>query len=152
MAAPVEFEPKSVDPKLELQRRLAAAPEEHAEALLVAYDLLEQAHREGVLDALHGMMGARSTILGLAARYAAEPESTNAVRNLLSIAKIMGTLDPEPMSQLSKDMVDAKQNNHRGDRPAPSLWHTIRRMWEPDTRRGLALFTSVLAALGRGSK
>lgn len=151
MAAPIEFKPKSVDPKLELQRRLAAAPEEHAEALLVAYDLLEQAHREGVLDALHGMMGARSTILGLAAHYAAEPESTNALRNLLSIAKILGTLDPEPMSELSKEMANQRES-HRGERPAPTLWHTIRRMWHPDTRRGLALFTSVLAALGRGTK
>jgi hypothetical protein len=49
MANSIQFVPKAVDPKLELQRRLAAAPNEHAEALLVAFDLLEEAHRQGVL-------------------------------------------------------------------------------------------------------
>ncbi len=34
MANPIHFSPK-VDPQTELQRRLKAAPEEHAEALLV---------------------------------------------------------------------------------------------------------------------
>lgn len=151
MAAPIEFKPKAVDPKLELQRRLAAAPEEHAEALLVAYDLLEQAHREGVLDALHGIMGARATIIGLVAEYAADSNSTNALRNLLSFGKLLGTLDPEPMSKLSKEMFEEKQSRS-GPQPTPTLWHTIRRMWEPDTRRGLALFTSILAAMGKAAK
>ena len=71
MANPIHFVPKQVDPKLELGRRLAAAPTEHAEALLVAFDLLEEAHRQGVLDALHGAIGAKDTIVASLAAYSA---------------------------------------------------------------------------------
>ena len=36
MANPIAFKPNPVDPKLELEKRLSAAPMEHGEALLVA--------------------------------------------------------------------------------------------------------------------
>ena len=53
MANPLHFVPK-VDPKLELQRQLDAAPLENAEALLVAYDILKTAHANGTLDLVNG--------------------------------------------------------------------------------------------------
>ena len=47
MAKPIAFVPKSTAPQLELQHRLDAAPQQHAEAILAAYNLLEEAHRKG---------------------------------------------------------------------------------------------------------
>jgi uncharacterized protein YjgD (DUF1641 family) len=151
MANPISFTPKAVDPKLELQRRLAAAPNQHAEALLVAYDLLEEAHRQGILDALHGAIGAKDTILGILAKYSVEPESINGLRNLMALGKILGSLDPEPLSKLSKEMASAMES-HRTERETPSLWQIFRRIREPESRRSLSLLTSVLAALGRATK
>jgi uncharacterized protein YjgD (DUF1641 family) len=151
MANPISFTPKAVDPKLELQRRLAAAPNQHAEALLVAYDLLEEAHRQGILDALHGAIGAKDTILGILAKYSVEPESINGLRNLMALGKILGSLDPEPLSKLSKEMASAMES-HRTERETPSLWQIFRRIREPESRRSLSLLTSVLAALGRAIK
>jgi uncharacterized protein YjgD (DUF1641 family) len=151
MANPISFTPKAVDPKLELQRRLAAAPNQHAEALLVAYDLLEEAHRQGILDALHGAIGAKDTILGILAKYSVEPESINGLRNLMALGKILGSLDPEPISKLSKEMASAMES-HRAERETPSLWQIFRRIREPESRRSLSLLTSVLAALGRATK
>src|SRR6266568_3068216 len=108
MAHPIAFTPKSVDPKLELQRRLQAAPSEHAEALLVAYDVLEEAHRQGLLDALHGVIAARDTVFEQLTKYAAEPASVNAIRNLLALSKMLGSLDPEPLSELSQELTRAR--------------------------------------------
>jgi len=151
MANPISFVPKSVDPKFELQQRLAAAPNEHAEALLVAYDLLEEAHRQGILDALHGAIGAKDTIVGLVAQYSAEPMSVNAIRNLLALGKILGTLEPEPLSQLSKEMAVALESHKREQEP-PSLWQIFKRATSADARRGLSFMTLMLTAVGRSTK
>ena len=151
MANPISFIPKSVDPKLELQRRLEAAPNEHAEALLVAFDLLEEAHRQGVLDALHGAIVAKDTIVGLVAKYSAEPLSVNAIRNLLALGKILGTLEPEPLSQLSKEMAVAIDTHKREQEP-PSLWQLFKRATSPDARRGLSFMTLMLSAIGRSTR
>jgi uncharacterized protein YjgD (DUF1641 family) len=151
MANPISFIPKAVDPKLELQKRLQAAPNEHAEALLVAYDLLEEAHRQGILDALHGAIGAKDTIVGLVAQYSAEPMSVNAIRNLLALGKILGTLEPEPLSQLSKEMAVALDSHKREQEP-PSLWQIFKRATSSDARRGLSFMTLMLTAVGRSTK
>jgi uncharacterized protein YjgD (DUF1641 family) len=151
MANPISFKPKAVDPKQELQRRLDAAPTEHAEALLVAYDLLEEAHRQGVLDALHGAIGAKNTIVGLIAKYSAEPVSVNAIRNLLVLGKLLGSLDPEPLSRLSKELAQASET-HRKEAEPPSLWEIFKRVRTPEARRGLSFLTLALGAVGRATK
>lgn len=151
MAVPISFVPKAVDPKLELQRRLAAAPNEHAESLLVAYDLLEEAHKQGILDALHGAIGAKDTIVGLVANYSSEPMSVNAIRNLLILGKILGTIDPEPLSTISKEMAEAI-GTHQREKEPPSLWQLFKRATSPDARRGLSFLTLMLGALGRSTK
>lgn len=148
MANPIAFVPKVVDPKHEMQRRLAAAPNDHAEALLVAYDLLEEAHRQGILDALHGAVGAKDTIVGAIARYSAEPVSINAIRNLLILGKMLGNLDPEPISQLSKQIAQGMAD-HAREKQTPSLWQIVKRMFTPEARRGLSFLTTMLVALGR---
>ena len=148
MAQPVEFTPKKADPRVELQRRLAAAPNEHAEALLVAYDLLEEAHRQGILDALHGAVKAKDTIVSLLAKFGAEPVNINALRHVIAVGQMVGSFDPEPISNLAREANAAMESQRRQSRP-PSLWQLFKRMTHPDTRRGLSFVTSMLAALGR---
>jgi uncharacterized protein YjgD (DUF1641 family) len=150
MANPISFVPKAVDPKLELQRRLSAAPTEHAEALLVAFDLLEEAHRQGILDAIHGAIGAKDTIVASLAAYTAEPMSIHAFRNLLALGKILGTLEPEPLSRVSKAMFAAAEK-HQADKEPPSLWKLFKRMRTPEVRRGLSFTALMLGALGEAT-
>ena len=148
MAQPIAFTPQKTDPKFELQRRLAAAPNEHAEALLVAYDLLEEAHKQGILDALHGAVKAKDTIISLLAKFGAEPVNINALRHVIAVGQMVGSFDPEPISNLAKEAHTAMETESRESRP-PSLWQLYKRMKQPDTRRGLSFVTSMLAALGR---
>jgi uncharacterized protein YjgD (DUF1641 family) len=151
MAQPIRFKPKEADPKTELLRRLEAAPVQHAEALLVAYDLLEDAHKQGILDALQGAISARDTIVGLLAKYSAEPMSVNAFRNALALGKMLGSVDPEPLSRLSKEIFTAVETHQQEAQP-PSLWALFKRVRQPDTRRGLSFLTLMLSALGRATK
>jgi uncharacterized protein YjgD (DUF1641 family) len=151
MANPLKFKPPAVDPRTELNRRLAAAPTEHAEALLVLWDILQSAHDTGTLDAVNGLMAGRDTIFAKLSEYARSPESINAIRNLISLSKIAGGLEPETLERLAKSVVAATAEHAHEEKP-PSLWQLARRSTDEDSRRGLSFLTSLLSALGRGMK
>lgn len=151
MANPLVFKPNPVDPKTELQRRLDAAPKEHAEALLVAWDVLQAAHDKGLLDAVHGLIGAKDAIAGKVAEYAKLPEGVAGIRNLLAAAKILTVLDPEVLDGLSKVLATASQSHKLEEKP-PSLWQIGKRAMSEDGRRGLSFATLLLTGLGRSLK
>jgi uncharacterized protein YjgD (DUF1641 family) len=151
MAKPIQFKPITVDFKADLQRRLEKAPEEHAAALLAAYDVLEAAHDEGLLDILHGMIASRDTIISTLARFASLPEGVAGIRNLLTAAKILTELDPEVLDHVSKAMASATEEHKREQKP-PSLFQLAKRANSEDSRRGLSFMTMVLSSLGRSLK
>jgi len=151
MANPIAFKPITVDFKLDLQRRLEKAPNEHAAAMLQAWDVLEAAHEAGVLDLLHGMLESKDTIINTLSKYASQPEGVAGIRNLLTAAKILTEVDPELLERISKVMVSA-QEEHKQERTPPSLFQIARRAASEDGRRGLSFMTLILLGLGRSLK
>ena len=151
MAKPIAFKPVPVDFKADLERRLEKAPAEHAAALLAALEVIAIAHREGVLDLLHGMIGAKDTIAAEIAKYAKEPEGIAGIRNLLTAAKILTQLDPEVLDHVSRAMASATKE-HKREQQAPSLFELAKRATNEDSRRGLSFITLVLSSLGRSLK
>ena len=148
MANPLPYKPLPVEPRLELTEEIAAAPRQHGEALLAAWDLLETAHNQGVLDMLNGAVHARDTIAGTIAQYARQEESIRAMRNGIALVKILSSLDPEILEGVAKAMAEASEEHRNEERP-PSLWKLIRRVNSEDSRRGLSFVTLMLAGLGR---
>ncbi len=148
MANPLQFK-VVVDPKQELQKQLAAAPLQNAEALLVGYDILRTAHANGTLDLLQGLIGGRDIVAGKLAEYAKLPGGEAAIRNLLAGAKIFMAIDPETFDQISKAMVSATEQ-HKAEAKAPSLWQLAKRATSEDSRRGLSFMTLLLGAVGKG--
>jgi uncharacterized protein YjgD (DUF1641 family) len=151
MARPIAFKPITVDFKADLQRKLEKAPAEHAEALLLAYDVLEAAHKAGLLDILHGAIGAKDTIMDVLSKYASQPEGITAIRNLLTAAKILTALDPELLDKLTKVLASATEE-HKQETKAPSLWQLAKRATSEDSRRGLSFMTFFLSGLGKSLK
>ena len=151
MAKPIAFKPVTVDFKADLLRKLEKAPGEHAEALLLAYDVLEAAHEAGVLDLLHGAIGAKDTIITTLSKYAAQPEGIAAIRNLLTAAKILTELDPDALGRMMKAMTSATREHKKEQKP-PSLFQLAKRATSEDSRRGLSFMTLVLSGLGTSLK
>jgi uncharacterized protein YjgD (DUF1641 family) len=151
MAVPIAFKPITADFEADAQRRLEDAPRQHAEALLQAYDVLEAAHKEGLLDLLHGAIGARYTLITTLSKYASQPEGVAGIRNLLTAAKMLTELDPEVLERLSKVVGNATKE-HQQEKEPPSLWQLFKRANSEDSRRGLSFMTLVLAGLGRSMK
>jgi uncharacterized protein YjgD (DUF1641 family) len=151
VARPIEFKPITVDFKADLQKRLEKAPDDHAAALLAAYDVLEAAYDEGLLDILHGMIASKDTIITTLSRYAKEPEGIAGIRNLLTAAKILTELDPEVLDHISKAMASATEE-HKQEQVPPSLFQLARRATSEDSRRGLSFMTLILSSLGKSLK
>jgi len=151
MAKPIAFKPVTVDFKADLVRRLEDAPEEHAAALLAAYNALQAAYDEGLLDILHGMIASKETIISTLARYASQPEGITGIRNLLTAAKSLTELDPEVLDHLSKAMAHATAE-HKLEQKPPSLFQLAKRANSEDSRRGLSFMTLILSSLGRSLK
>jgi uncharacterized protein YjgD (DUF1641 family) len=151
MAKPIAFKPIPVDFKADLYRRLEKAPEEHAAALVAAYDVLEAAYDQGLLDILHGMISSKDTIITTLARYASQPEGIAGIRNLLTAAKILTELDPEFLDHISKVMASATEEHKREQEP-PSLFQLAKRATSEDSRRGLSFMTLILSGLGHSLK
>jgi uncharacterized protein YjgD (DUF1641 family) len=147
VANPIPFK-FAVDPKLELQHRLDEAPIEHAEALLVGYDILQRAHDNGLLDLVDGLVSGRDIIAAKLAEYAKLPGGIAAIRNLLAVGKILMALDPETLDQLSKSIVAATAEQKKEAQP-PSLWQLAKRATSEDSRRGLSFMTLLLGAIGK---
>jgi uncharacterized protein YjgD (DUF1641 family) len=151
MAEPIAFKPANVNPHLELERRLAAAPREHAEALLVAYDLLQAAHDQGLLDAVNGLVGAKDTIFAKLADYAKLPEGIAGIRNLIAGLKVLTALDPEVLDQLSRSILDASKQ-HKHEQKPPSFFHIAKQAFSQDSRRALSFMVTILTGLGKSLK
>jgi len=151
MANPLSFTPQPVDPHAELEGRLAHAPREHAEALLVVYDILQASHENGTLDAVHGLVTARDKIAGKLAEAANTPEGKTALLNLLEAGKVLASLDPTVLAPLAGAMRQGSEQHKRETTP-PSAWQLFRRATSEDGRRGLSFFTLVLTNLGKSLK
>jgi uncharacterized protein YjgD (DUF1641 family) len=151
MANPLSFKPNPVDPHLELERRLSNAPREHAEALLVVYDILQASHENGTLDTIHGLVTARDKIAGRLAEAANTEEGKTALLNLLEAGKILASLDPEVLAPLAAALHQSSQD-HKTEKTPPSSWQLFRRATSEDGRRGLSFFTLLLTNLGKSLK
>ncbi len=145
MANPIAFQPKPIDPREGQRKKLEAAPMEHAEALLVGYDLIQAAHDEGILDLLHGMVQHKNTVFEHLAEGAKKQESIDALRNLISLGKVLAAIEPETMSCIAAALSTASEPKR--EEPA-SLWQLFKRAGSREGRRGLTLVVDLLVALG----
>ena len=139
MAMPVEF--RKFTPKnsrMDLQRKLEAAPEEHAEALLSAYDLLEEMHEKGLIDIAKGLLSASETVTERIADVVSSAEVVGALRVMLMFANLLKTLDTERMH----DLLAGTESK------APSLWALGKEAMSEDARMGLATAIGLLNVFG----
>jgi uncharacterized protein YjgD (DUF1641 family) len=136
------------DPREQLLRRIQDAPIDHADAVLSAYDLLQQLHNTGTLDVLRGALGAGDVLVEHVVSLLTAPESVNALRNLILIGKVLGSINPEVLHAVVEGIPQAVAQTP-GAKP-PSLFALGRRVASQDARRGLAAAVSVMEVLGRG--
>ena len=149
MAQAIAFEVPQRDPLLELKLRLETAPTEHAEALLAVYDVLQGLHDRGVLDLVRGGLGASDKIVETIVDAVKQPEAVRGLRNLIVVAKIMGTLEPELLHGFGVAFHEALTTAKVQKGDPPGLWAIFNQFRTKQFRRGLVLINSLIEAFGR---
>ncbi len=151
MASPISFKPQPVDPHQELMNRLEAAPRQHAEALLVAWDLLQTAHDQGILDLAQGLIGGRDIIAGKLAEAGKSEEGVAALRNVLAVGRILASFDPDMLQRMAKAF-ESDGDAPQVEKKAPSLWQLFRGATSEDGRRGIGFVTAMLTKVGSATR
>jgi uncharacterized protein YjgD (DUF1641 family) len=149
MAQPIPLELPARDPRAELQIRLQNAPVEHAQALLAGYAVLQGLHDRGILEVIRGTLGAGDKMIELVGDAAKRPETVRGIRNLLILAKILGTIEPELVEGFARSLPEAIALTKAHESKAPGFWGIFKKFRNRNFRRGLVLVNAMLEAFGR---
>src|SRR5579872_3527123 len=127
MAQPIPLELPPRDPRAELQARLQNAPQEHAEALLSAYAVLQALHDRGVFYLLRGTLGSSDKVMGIITEAAKTPQSIRGIRNVLILTKILGTIEPELVEGFARSLPEAIALTKAHESKPPGFWGILRK-------------------------
>jgi len=149
MAQPIPLEVPSRNPRAELRSRLEQAPEQHAEAVLAAYEVLQELHDRGVLDIMRSALAASDELLEKVVDGAKTPEAIRAIRNLLFWRQVLGSIEPDWFKGLFQAIPEGiAQATAERDQPV-NIFGVLRRLTSKDSLRGLAAAIDFLQAFGR---
>jgi uncharacterized protein YjgD (DUF1641 family) len=149
MAQPISLEIRPRNPRAELHSRLERAPEEHAEAVLAAYEVLQQVHERGVLEIMRGALAASHEILEKVVDNARTPEVIRAIGNLLLWRRVLGSIEPEWFQGIFQAIPEGiAQATAERDQPV-RIFGLLRRAMNKDSLRGPAAAIDFLQAFGR---
>jgi uncharacterized protein YjgD (DUF1641 family) len=146
-AIPLELPPR--DPRAELQNRLQNAPLEHAEALLSAYEVLQELHDRGVLDQMLGALGSRDKVVEIIVESAKSPEAIRGLRNLFSLAKVLGNVEPEFIEGFARSLPEAIALTKAQGANPPGFWGFFKKLTKRNSRRGMFFATTALESFGK---
>jgi uncharacterized protein YjgD (DUF1641 family) len=147
MAAPLTLDQPRRDPRGDLLRRLENAPDEHAEALLDAYTILQLLRDKGLLEIAKGALGSGEKVLGILTETMESAEAVRAVRNTVILAKIAAALDPEVLENIVRAVTNTVLEKRTGK--PPGLFQLLRQFSSPDSRRAHAAIASMVESIGK---
>lgn len=149
MAQPIPLEIPPRNLRAELRSRLEQAPEEHAEAVLAAYEVLQELHNRGVLEIMRGALAASDEILETVVDDVKTPKAIRAIRNLLFWRQILGSIEPEWFKGIFQAIPEGIAAATAEQEKPAGLFTLLRRLTNRDSLRGLAAAIDFLQAFGR---
>jgi uncharacterized protein YjgD (DUF1641 family) len=152
MAQPIPLDLPPRDPRKELLDRLESAPLEHAEALLDAFELLEELHQAGALQRLRGTISAGDDIIEHGVNAAKSPAGTRALRNLLILGQILSSIDPDVLKCVAVAAGETMGSARKTAVEPPGLLALLSEFRQPELRRSVALINRFLETLGHQLK
>jgi len=123
----------------DLARRLQEAPNEHAEALLAGYDLLQRLHEKGVIDLVNGLLSAGDIVVERAVDVISSSEMVTALRMALIFGNLLTSIDPDKLHAV----ISGAENDE-----APSLTSIAKQAISKEARRGMAAGLGLLSVFG----
>jgi uncharacterized protein YjgD (DUF1641 family) len=149
MAQPIPYHAPPLDPRALLRERLERAPEKHAEAVLAAYDLLQELHDRGILDVTRSALTASDELLEKVVEGVNTPGAIRALRNLVFWQGILGSIEPKWFKGLVQAIPEGLAVATAEREEPVRVWKLLRRALSKDSLRGLAAAVDFLESFGR---
>jgi uncharacterized protein YjgD (DUF1641 family) len=147
MAQPILLELPARDPREALYDRSKNAPHEHAEALLNVYEILQGLQDRGILELAKGGLGSSEKVLKILVDVANKPEIIRGLRNLMILAKIADSFEPEFLEDLE---LAVNEGLAQARKPKPvGIWQLLRELLSQESRRVLIVTASILQTVGK---
>jgi uncharacterized protein YjgD (DUF1641 family) len=131
-----------------VERHLGQAPDNHADAISSALEVLQLMHDRGVLDLLRGLLGAGDQLVETLTAAVDNPESLRGIRNFLLLTKFFASIRPDVLNALVQTAVEGAQREKA--RRAPGLLHLLRRLGSENSRHAMAVTLDLLESVGNG--
>ena len=149
MAQPIPLTLPPRNPQREFEVRLEAAPAQHAEAILAAYEVLQLMHDKGILELMRGTLGGGEVVVQQAVAVVNDAAAIRAARNVLLMIRAIGEVEPALLSDYTNALPKALVQANREEAKPPGLFKLLRTFLNADFRRGLAAFNDLLEMFGR---
>jgi uncharacterized protein YjgD (DUF1641 family) len=150
MAQPIPLQVAPRNSREELRQRLERAPEEHAEALLAAYELLQEMHEQGLLDIARSVLSVRDEILGTLATNAGTSEAVRAIRNAVFLCRVLGGIEPERLKAILQTVPEGIAEAAAKPKQPVTFFGLMQRLLAKDSLRALGATVDFLRCFGRG--
>jgi uncharacterized protein YjgD (DUF1641 family) len=147
MAQPILLELPRRDSHEALYERLKSAPQEHAKALLNVYEILQELQDRGVLELAKGALGSSEQVLQILVNVANPPEMIRGIRNMMILAKIANSFEPELLEGLEQAVQEGLSEARK---PKPvGLWQLAKKLLSQESRRVLVATATILQSMGK---
>jgi uncharacterized protein YjgD (DUF1641 family) len=147
MAQPILLQLPRPDPREALYDRLKTAPQEHAEALLNVYDILQELQDRKVLELAKGALGSSEKVLQILVDVANKPEMIRGIRNVMILVKVANCFEPELLEGLAQAVQEGLAEA-RDPKPI-GLWQLTKKLLSQQSRRVLVFAASVVQSVGK---
>ena len=146
MANPIPLHLPPLDPE-HLHRSLEKGVREREDALLAACDILQGLHDRGVLELAKGALGSSEKVLQILVDTANSPEMIRGIRNLMILAKMLSSIDPELLEGVQLAVQEGLDEAQKAK--PPGLGQLAKKLMSSDSRRVLAASASILESIGK---
>lgn len=152
MARPITWDGTRGDAREALRKRIDEAPLEHAEALLDAYELLQQLHEAGVLRLMRGAVSAGDHMVDAAVGAAQSAEAIRAARNAIVLGKMLSAINPEILEGIAVAVGETLGSYKKPVIEPPGMLSLLSQFRHKELRSSVALINRFLESLGQQIK
>lgn len=147
MAEAIAFEPLKCDVKRELYEQLLAAPEQHIEAILDVYTILQLLHDKGIFEIIKDALGSGEKVMEVLTEEIEKDEVVRTVRNLTIFIKMIGSIEPDALEKIMGSI--SRQAGRARSKKPPGLFQLLGQLSSADGRRALEPFVAALKVAGQ---
>lgn len=147
MAEPLSFENPPRDVRQEPHPQLQSQPDEHPEAMLDVYAILQLLRDKGILEMIKDGLGSMEKVMEIITETLEREEVVRTVRNLTIFVKMIGSIEPDTLERIMKSLSNATEDTQT--KKPPGLLRLLGQFSTADARRALEPLAAALQAAGR---